>query len=160
MCSFVIIIGLVIVVQVYGYQESENLSLTQTTVKNNADNPHLFNEVYSSNWVKFGLSYKRYGPSVHDKYYNYDACRLVVPIHDNYSFTSDGIIDTYGYLYNNSFHPSSPDQNLLFADDDSGGNGQFRFTVSLVPNVTYILVVTTGMGHTYQQQHQTIRLLR
>ncbi len=61
----------------------------------------------------------------------------------NYTFQSNSSIDLYGYFYNNSFNATNPSANEIASDDDSGGNLQFQFTVSLQPFVTYVLVVTT-----------------
>jgi hypothetical protein len=52
-------------------------------------------------------------------------------------------MDTYGFLYNDSFNPIYPYRNLVMNDDDGAGNRQFRLTTCLDANSTYILVVTT-----------------
>jgi hypothetical protein len=52
-------------------------------------------------------------------------------------------MDTYGYLYNNSFDPSRPSQNLIISNDDGGTNQQFQLHTTLQSQHTYILVVTT-----------------
>ena len=58
-------------------------------------------------------------------------------------------MDTYGYIYNNSFNSSFPDQNVLASDDNSGNGGygrdknQFKFIIILERMKTYILVTTT-----------------
>jgi hypothetical protein len=61
----------------------------------------------------------------------------------NYSFTCYSPVDTYGYLYANSFDPSNVNVNLLVQDNDSGVNFQFYITILLQSGGTYILVVTT-----------------
>ncbi len=60
-----------------------------------------------------------------------------------YVFTSNSSMDTYGYLYNNSFDPFYPSRNLIVYDDDSNGNQQFRINVTLKSWSKYILIVTT-----------------
>jgi hypothetical protein len=66
-----------------------------------------------------------------------------------YEFTSEGYnitqvdMDTFGYIYQNSFNPSNPSMNLIAQDDDSAGNRQFAVTLSLRSDVTYVLVFTT-----------------
>ena len=55
-------------------------------------------------------------------------------------------MDTFGCFYSNSFDPSNPSQNLIEHDDDSGGQGQFRITVTLIYGYTYVLVVTTHLS--------------
>ncbi|CAF4316544.1 unnamed protein product, partial [Rotaria sordida] len=52
-------------------------------------------------------------------------------------------IDTFGYMYNNSFVPPDPSQNLLASNNDSAGNRQFRLYIWLDNASTYFLVVTT-----------------
>lgn len=59
------------------------------------------------------------------------------------SYNSQGNIDSYGYIYQDSFNPSNPSMNLLKSDDDSAGNLQFGLTVLLQPDTTYVLVFTT-----------------
>ncbi len=52
-------------------------------------------------------------------------------------------MDTYGFLYNDSFNPIYPRTNLVIDDDDGGDKREFRLTTCLEANITYILVVTT-----------------
>jgi hypothetical protein len=52
-------------------------------------------------------------------------------------------MDTYGCLYNVSFVPSYPFQNLIASNDDGAGNLQFRISLGLQSGRRYILVVTT-----------------
>jgi len=75
--------------------------------------------------------------------YYYQAIQVRVYTSGRYSFTSSSSMDTYGYFYSDTFDPSSPSQNLIASDDDSGGSGQFRINVTLSYANTYILVVTT-----------------
>jgi hypothetical protein len=86
--------------------------------------------------------YHRRASSTSDEYY-YDAITMNVFVSGTYSLTSRSSIDTYGYIYNNSFYPNNPEQNLLSMNDDGGDNKQFKFTIFLQPEITYILVVTT-----------------
>ena len=53
-------------------------------------------------------------------------------------------MDTSGYLYNHSFVPTAPSQNLLASNNDDGGNQQFRLYYFLDTAKTYFLVVTTN----------------
>ena len=75
--------------------------------------------------------------------YFYVAIRIMVSSSGTFIFQSNSTIDTYGYLYNNSFSPSVPNTNLLTADDDGAGNAQFRLTAALKPTVAVVLVVTS-----------------
>jgi hypothetical protein len=52
-------------------------------------------------------------------------------------------MDTYGFLYNDSFNPIYPYRNLFMRDDDGAGYGQFKLTTFFEANITYVLVVTT-----------------
>ncbi len=75
--------------------------------------------------------------------YHYAAFEINVVVASNYSFSSESNIDTYGYIYNDTFHPDNPSLNLLKEDDNSGGNGQFKLTVFLQSWASYILIVKT-----------------
>ncbi len=75
--------------------------------------------------------------------YYYELYEINVPFNGYYKFTSNSSIDTYGYLYLQSFLPNSPSLNLIISDDDTGGNRQFQFEVYLRSDITYILVLTT-----------------
>jgi len=63
----------------------------------------------------------------------------------NYTFRSYSTIDSYGYLYMNSFDPSNVTSNLLtYADDDENGTSdQFFISYTLQAGTTYILIFTT-----------------
>ena len=52
-------------------------------------------------------------------------------------------MDTYGYIYDGSFNPAVPTNNLLALDDNSGGNYQFLFGNVFPSLANWILVVTT-----------------
>ncbi|CAF4036671.1 unnamed protein product [Adineta steineri] len=73
----------------------------------------------------------------------YQAIEISVSISGFYTISSDSTIDTYGYLYNNSFNSSVPSRNLLSSDDDSGGNSQFMFIIYLQAMAKDVLVATT-----------------
>jgi hypothetical protein len=61
-----------------------------------------------------------------------------------YTFASRSSLDTYGYLYQGSFDPSDPSQNLMTSNDDSGGKRQFLFSSYLSAGSSYILIITTA----------------
>ena len=75
--------------------------------------------------------------------YYYNAIQIHVPISDDYVLTSSSEIDTYGYLYMNSFNPQDTTSNLLSKDDNNGGNKQFSISHKLYSSITYILITTT-----------------
>ena len=68
---------------------------------------------------------------------------VTVPLTGPYRFTSNSTIDTWGYLYNGTFLPTSTSFNLITSDDNSGTNNQFKLTQVLQANETYVLVATT-----------------
>jgi hypothetical protein len=60
-------------------------------------------------------------------------------------------MDTDGYIYENDFIPVLPNIYLILSNeshDDSGGNYQFMFNITLQANGKYILVVTTQTSNT------------
>jgi hypothetical protein len=68
---------------------------------------------------------------------------VIVDTTGTYDITSNGLFDSYGCLYDGSFNPLYPSQNLITTDDDGGGNRQFQISRSLQSGRIYILVVTT-----------------
>ncbi|CAF3746296.1 unnamed protein product [Adineta steineri] len=76
-------------------------------------------------------------------YFYYEAIKINVSVAGNYTIVSSSSIDTYGFLFNNSFDPLNPIRNLLLYDDDSGGNQQFELTYFLQPLVNYVVVTST-----------------
>lgn len=85
-------------------------------------------------------SYDRTGSS---GVYYYEAIQVNVSMTGSYTIRSVSNVDTYGYLYVNSFNPSNTALNLITQDDDSAGNLQFLMQSSLQSTNRYILVVTT-----------------
>jgi hypothetical protein len=78
--------------------------------------------------------------------YFYEALAFNVSVAGDYSFWSHSDFDTYGYLYRDDFNPSGPLDKLLAHDYSRCGDGWFYIHRSLMPNVRYILVVTTIDG--------------
>ncbi|CAF1510988.1 unnamed protein product [Rotaria sp. Silwood1] len=52
-------------------------------------------------------------------------------------------MNTFGYLYNNSFVPPDLSQNLVASNNDGVDNQEFRLYIWLDTVTTYVLVVTT-----------------
>ncbi|CAF3713812.1 unnamed protein product [Rotaria socialis] len=104
--------------------------------------PWSTQSTYSSAWSTESPSYCRTNCIASDSYY-YEAIRVRVSNYGIFSLTSKSNIDTYGYLYINSFDPASPSSNLLLENDDGGGSGQFGLTYSLLIDSIYVLVATT-----------------
>jgi hypothetical protein len=75
--------------------------------------------------------------------YSYQPLQIDISLSGTYQFSSESSMDTYGYLYNDTFDPASPSKNRMSSDDDGCGNRQFWLQAHLQRNITYILVVTT-----------------
>jgi hypothetical protein len=75
--------------------------------------------------------------------YYYQAIRIETYTNGTYAFISNSSTNIYGYLYNNSFDPSSPSQNLITPYYESNSDGQFQIAYSLKSYQRYILVVAT-----------------
>ena len=88
-------------------------------------------------------SYCRTGYCPSSLYY-YEAIMINVHTTGDYSISSNGTLNTYGYLYNDTFDPTYPSNNLLQMDDNGGGSNQFKISMVLSTMVDYILVVTTS----------------
>lgn len=76
------------------------------------------------------------------KYY-YEAVQVNVLGADCYSLSSNSTIDIYGYIYNGTFDPFNPSQNLFLQNNNNMNGTQFKLITSLLINTTYVLVVTT-----------------
>lgn len=76
----------------------------------------------------------------------YQALQFNTSIAGLYTFTSASstYTATFGCLYQTSFDPSNPSNNLIVYGDASGFQEQFEFTSTLQSATTYILVVTTS----------------
>ncbi|CAF1956177.1 unnamed protein product [Rotaria magnacalcarata] len=79
-----------------------------------------------------------------NNYYYYDAIQITVHISSGYIFTSKSYFGAVGYLYEKSFDPVNPSNNLVTSGDVVGINGEFEMDVSLLNDRTYILVVTSS----------------
>jgi hypothetical protein len=115
--------------------------------------PALHHTVYSSEWTTRSDVYCRdrcstpdYQYDFDDDYY-YEAILMNVSKAGNLTVISQSNMDTYGYLYENSFDPSDTSLNLLMEDDNSRNNEQFKLTVFAQPSSIYVLVVSTFSPH-------------
>lgn len=95
-----------------------------------------------SAWSLSHLSFCRIGNCA-SSFFNYAAILINVTISGLYRITSQGLLDTYGYLYSPRFDPQCISCNLLMSDDDSAGGVQFELLAILQNSTLYILVVTT-----------------
>ena len=78
---------------------------------------------------------------------NYEALQINVSVSGVYRLLSKSLMDTYGYLYRDTFDPFEPSRNQIASDDDDCNGGQFRLEHLLQKNTTYILVVTTHQSN-------------
>ncbi|CAF4231471.1 unnamed protein product [Rotaria socialis] len=115
-------------------------------IQQNSVGPYSIQSNYTSRWTNNSSTYRRINSSISSYYY--ETYEIDVVVASNYSFSTKSQIDTYGYIYNNSFHPTNPSLNLLIEDDNGDGNKQFRFKAFLIPWTKYILVVTTFSPNT------------
>ncbi|CAF4171318.1 unnamed protein product, partial [Adineta steineri] len=77
-------------------------------------------------------------------YFFYQSIRINVTTTGAYTIFSDSPMDTYGFLYSNTFDPSFPDQNLMLYNDNAAApNNQFVLIATLQAMKQYTLVVTT-----------------
>ncbi|CAF4519539.1 unnamed protein product, partial [Rotaria sp. Silwood2] len=60
-----------------------------------------------------------------------------------YAIETSSSMDTYGYLYNNTFDPASISTNLLAENDDGPSSTNFQISIYLQALTRYIVVVTT-----------------
>lgn len=62
----------------------------------------------------------------------------------SYAFRSYSNIDMLGLIYNTTLVTSNYLTNLLNRNDNFAGDGQFIMTMTLLTEMRYILVITTG----------------
>ena len=75
--------------------------------------------------------------------YHYETIQMNVQENSTYRFDSNSTIITYGYIYEHSFDPFNPTENLLTQSNYSCGGYHFQLATYLQVNKIYILVVTT-----------------
>ena len=78
------------------------------------------------------------------KFY-YQALQINVSISEQYGFSSNSSIGTYGYLYQYTFDPMNPSRNLISQNGAGCDNRQFWLQSSLQRDTVYVLVVTTSV---------------
>jgi hypothetical protein len=96
--------------------------------------------MYSSALTTKSSIYSRFGGF--DMYY-YEAIMISVPETGYYLLGSNSSINTFGYLYSNSFNPLNIEKNLITGDDDKADDLQFLLQHEFKSTNIYILVVTT-----------------
>lgn len=106
--------------------ESENGTISEPWIVS------IYSSILTVNSSKMS-SYSRY----------YEAIHISVNVSGHYTIRSEETLDGLGHLYQDYFNPSDERQNLLAADDQSGGNNQFNISVYLTAGTSYVLVFTT-----------------
>lgn len=106
-------------------------------------NTSVVQSVFSSALTTRSQIYCRQRNCLGSMFY-YEAVQINVNITGSYTLLCNSTMDTYGYIYNNSFNPGFSNENLLLFNDDSGVNLQFIFRTLFQTRATYILVVTTN----------------
>ena len=96
---------------------------------------------YSSKLTPDSQKYSRTGCSALEYYY--EAIEINVSETGDYSISSNSIMDTYGFIYENNFDVFNLTKNLIGTNDDNGCDGQFKLTKQLRVKTRYILIVTT-----------------
>jgi len=89
-------------------------------------------------------SSSKYSRDAMEGNYYYEAVQVNVLQNGKYTLASDSTMNTYGYIYNDTFDPLNPSKNLIHEDDSSECNGQFKLVIDLQKQMKYILVVTTN----------------
>ncbi|CAF3722778.1 unnamed protein product [Rotaria sordida] len=115
-------------------------SIVSTTTTTTAPNTEFVISTYPSALTINSPTYDRFGGF---GMYYYEAIMISVPETGYYAVGSNNTINTYGYLYLNSFNPSNIAENLITGDDDKAGNSQFAIVYEFKSMTTYILIVTT-----------------
>lgn len=94
---------------------------------------------YSGDLSPTSSMYNRSGGVTGNNYFQ--ALQVTISSSGAHHFTSVSLINTYAYLYNSSFNPSRPSQNLIISN--GGVSQQFLLTVHLSCGINYVLIVTT-----------------
>ncbi|CAF1063681.1 unnamed protein product [Adineta steineri] len=80
--------------------------------------------------------------------YYYETIEIDVVTNGSYMITGNSSVFTYGYIYKNSFEPFNPLVNLIPHNFPAIASKHYQFTVNLLVNVKYILVVATSLDST------------
>ncbi|UJR12915.1 hypothetical protein I4U23_017089 [Adineta vaga] len=131
-------------IDIYEIRLFYNCSLTGITLPTTTSvNLYIINTTVFSSLTINSSIYDRLEDSNLNYYYYYESYEIHVSSSNYYIFQSNSSISTYGCLYFMNFNPNYPRSNLIQSDDGSEINSQFRITVYLDSNKTYILVLTT-----------------
>ena len=96
--------------------------------------------IYSSTLTKDTRTFSRICGRTN---YHYETIQVTVQENSTYRFDSSSSIVIYGYIYEHSFDPFNPAENLLAQSNYSCTGFHFQFTTYLQVNKMYVFVVTT-----------------
>ena len=118
-----------------------NLTMTETRIFFLKDTSQIVQSIYASQLIPTSKTYihaKSYAPNY------YEAVQMKVIEAGKYIICSSSNINSYGSIYNGSFIPYNPNENLLAEDDnDCDLYKQFKLNTDLHANSMYTLVMTT-----------------
>ncbi len=102
----------------------------------------MLTSTYSSELTNKNLMFTRNGSSSGQFYY--EVINITVPASGPYIFQCKTNIDTFAYIYNQTFNPLNPAANLLKAfDDENSERWEFSFALNFLFADSILLVVTT-----------------
>jgi hypothetical protein len=101
--------------------------------------------MYSSVLTENSSKYWNSGCRV-SNYYN-EAIQMNVIANGCYSFSNNRSVDTFSYIYKDTFVPFDSSINLISRSDHSSNNTKFQLNVYLQANTSYVLVVTTSSAN-------------
>ena len=81
----------------------------------------------------------------------YEALEINVNTSGFYMFSTEGYLNTYGYLYEHQFNPYDSIDTSLARSDHVCDDDQLKIMTYLNFNVRYILIVTTSYAYPEQQ---------
>jgi hypothetical protein len=102
----------------------------------------MLTSTYSSEFTKQSPLFTRNGTSSGNFYY--EVINITVPAQGSYIFQCESNIDTFAYMYNQTFNPLNPAANLFKAfDDENYERWEFSISMFFLFPETFPLVVTT-----------------
>lgn len=81
-------------------------------------------------------------------HFYYELFQITSKVSGTYVFSSNGSIDTYLYVYNNSVDPSSVNQDLLTDNGFITNHVQYQLVLTVKHEHKYILLITTAFPFT------------
>ena len=102
----------------------------------------MLTSTYSSELTNKNLMFTRNGSSSGNFYY--EVINITVPAAGQYIFQCKSNLDTFAYIYNQTFNPLNPAANLLNAfDDENYERWEFSIMMNFPGPETILLILTT-----------------